>query len=381
MLFVMKLSKLCNLRCNYCYEYAELADRTRMPLEGLSFFLQSVGDYYMRHGLRETVDFVLHGGEPLLLPEQYLRELARLQAEHLASRNVPFRNLLQTNLTRVSDSMLGTLADLNIHLGISLDVFGGERVGLTGSDSQERVLDNLQKLFDADMITRLGVGGISVLHAGNVDRAVNVFHFYHELGLSYRILPIFSLTDPPARMRHLMLTTEQVLSALQDVARTQFRAGLRIAVFPLWNYLHAAVHYLTGIPASIYNPEMMEWAFIVNTNGDVYNHAEAYTPVGHMGNIFHDTLEQVFESGGRRQTLMLRAERARLCDQCRYGHSCSRIPIVEALPSERHYDSLGNLYCAIAQPMIEFMVDEIRRDSSVMGMVEHAALMNQPPSM
>jgi len=31
----MKLSKLCNLRCTYCYEYEELAQKARMPLEGI----------------------------------------------------------------------------------------------------------------------------------------------------------------------------------------------------------------------------------------------------------------------------------------------------------------------------------------------------------
>jgi len=36
MFFVMKVSKLCNLRCTYCYEYDELANRERMSLDQLA---------------------------------------------------------------------------------------------------------------------------------------------------------------------------------------------------------------------------------------------------------------------------------------------------------------------------------------------------------
>jgi len=44
--FVLKLSKLCNLRCTYCYEYDELAVKDRMPREGLEFFIAgAVADF------------------------------------------------------------------------------------------------------------------------------------------------------------------------------------------------------------------------------------------------------------------------------------------------------------------------------------------------
>ena len=45
-------------------------------------------------------------------------------------------------------------------------------------------IENLQILLDR----KIPVGGISVLHALNVDKAVQTYQFYNELGIDYRIL-------------------------------------------------------------------------------------------------------------------------------------------------------------------------------------------------
>jgi hypothetical protein len=50
---------------------------------GLGLLLESVADEYRRRGWTFTLNFVLHGGEPLLLPGSYLRSFVELQREHL----------------------------------------------------------------------------------------------------------------------------------------------------------------------------------------------------------------------------------------------------------------------------------------------------------
>jgi uncharacterized protein len=365
---VLKLSKLCNLRCLYCYEYDELGLRERMPLEGLDGFFGSVASWYAPER-REPLTFVLHGGEPLLLPEVYLREFVASLRRNLEPAGVPFRISLQTNLTRIDEKKIDLLEELGIGLGVSLDVFGDARVDARGHLSQPRALENLQKLFDLGAVERLGVGAISVLHAGNVDYAVNTFRFYRDLGLSYRILPVFSLADAPLRMRHLLLTPEQVVASYQAVARAQFESESSILVFPLYNFLTAAVNQLTGIDGNLYDPVSSEWALMVNTNGDTYNHAEAYLPEGLMGNIFRDSLSSIMHGEARRRLNALRLDRARTCEACPHGRSCSRLPVVEAVASERTYDTDGQLTCTIARPMIDFMLEQIRHHPQAMAMI------------
>lgn len=377
MFFVMKLSKLCNLRCTYCYEYEDLAKKDRMPLEGLAFFFEHVGAWCEAQGVRSELHFVFHGGEPMLLPDDYLRGIVRLQKEHLASRGVRYSNSLQTNLFKLDEKKLELLEELGIALGISLDVFGRARVTLAGDDSQAKVLDNLQVLFDRGYVRRLGVGLISVLHAKNIAHAEQIYEFCERLGLSFRMLPLFSLVEPPERMRDLVTDTDEVVAALQRVAARQLAQVAEgseptraITVFPLWNHFVAAVHHLTGRPTNVYDPSAGEWAFIVDTNGDVFNHAEAYTPEGRMGNVFQDSLDAIWRSEGRKRTLAIRAERNKVCEACPYAQSCSRISVVEALPSERVLDERGELTCAVTRPMIDWFVEVIAQSPEALARLE-----------
>lgn len=370
MYFVLKLSKLCNLRCVYCYEYEELGDRTRMPLEGLAFLLKSVADEYRSRDWRFQLHFVLHGGEPLLLPASYLRSFVELQRKHLGARGIPYLTSVQTNLYPFDRSQLALLEELNIGIGVSIDVFGEQRLTAGGLDSQERVLDNLQLLYDSGAVSRLGVGGISVLHARNAAHAVATFHFFQSLGLCFRMLPVFSLIDVPMRMAQLTMPAWQVVETLQRVAVAQLRSdGPPIRVYPLRNYLEAAVSHIAEIETTPYDPAEHEWAVIVNTNGDAYNHGDAYTADGLFGNAFTTPFGALLASAGRRRSLELRAERARMCKACAFGTACSRVPVIEALPSERAWGK-GDLSCAIARPMIDFYVEQIRRSPRALALIE-----------
>jgi len=67
--WVVKISKLCNLRCTYCYEFPFLADRTRMRLEDLRIMFRHIAEFYAARPKR--MDLVWHGGEPLLIEPTY----------------------------------------------------------------------------------------------------------------------------------------------------------------------------------------------------------------------------------------------------------------------------------------------------------------------
>jgi uncharacterized protein len=362
MFFVLKLSKLCNLRCTYCYEYDELGISDRMRVEDLEWFFASLAANQPAGGW-PRMHFVFHGGEPLLLPHSYLESVVAAQRRHLDPAGIQYITSLQTNLTRLDDATIDLLDRLRIGLGISLDLFGDQRVTITGINSQPKVLDNLQKLFDRGVVRRLGVGIISVLHRQNMDRVLAVYEFCKDLGLSYRVLPVFSINEPPARMAALTLTHEEVVHALQSLAARWLAEGSRPEIFPLRNYLDAAVHSLLGVSARSYDPAMGDWAYIINTNGDAFSHSEAYSPAGWMGNIFSHSLLDIIHSPAHARTLVPRLQRAHVCDACKFGSACSRIPIIESLPSERAFAADGSLQCPIALPMIDFFRERLVADA------------------
>ncbi|AUC61010.1 uncharacterized protein AA637_07525 [Cyanobacterium sp. HL-69] len=359
--FVMKLSKLCNLRCNYCYEYEELDNKERMPLEGLDFFFRNLAIYLKSQPVENrVVNFILHGGEALLLPHSYLRAFREIQKKYLDSAGLEYTNGVQSNLVQISDATLDLLEELEISLGMSFDVFGNQRIDIKGKDSQDRVLDNMQRLIDRN----IPFAAIMVLHGANINHVLPTYEFYNDLHISYRMLPIFSHTNPPPRVEPILVSHEQTLKALQEVAKAQFAQPTNIKVLPIWDYFKAAVRYLAGGQKTIYNPQTEEWAYIVNTNGDVYSHGDAYSADGLMGNIFRQSLTEIRQSAEYEHTISVRQSRSENCHSCSFYGYCNQLPIAEAISSERVYDENGKLECTIAKPMIQFMINQIEQSDS-----------------
>jgi len=359
--FVIKLSKLCNLRCTYCYEYEELSNKERMPLEGLDFFFRNLVTYIeSKPEHLRTPHFILHGGEALLLPHSYLRSFRDLQRKYLDAAGIKYSNGVQSNLVKISDATLDLLEELEISLGISFDVFGDQRVDIKGQDSQDRVLDNLQRVIDRN----IPFGAIMVLHGGNIDHVLPTYDFYNKLKINYRMLPIFSHSNPPPRVEPILVSREKTLKAFQEVAKAQFANPTNIRVLPLWDYFKAAVRYLTDERKTIYDPQAQEWVYIINTNGDVYDHGDAYSPEGFMGNVFRQSLSDIRQTADYQQTVAVRQSRLETCRSCSfYGH-CNQLPMAEAISSERFYDEDDKLKCTIAQPMIQFMINQIEQSDS-----------------
>ena len=149
--FIVKVHSRCNLSCSYCYVY-EMAERgwphlpRRMDQAIAQQVAERIGEHARAHDL-PSVEVILHGGEPLLAGPGWLAELAR----SLHAR-VPARVTIgvQTNGTLLRPGMLQTLAELGIHVGVSLDgdaeATGRHRRYASGRNSFDDVADGLQLL-------------------------------------------------------------------------------------------------------------------------------------------------------------------------------------------------------------------------------------------
>ena len=358
---VLKLSKLCNLRCSYCYEFDQLGDARRMPLDGLQAWFAQLARHFEGRAT-PPIQFALHGGEPLLLPRDYLRALVRAQQDTLGAAGVAFRNSIQTNLYRVPDGLIDELEALDIGLGVSLDVSGGARVSANGLDAEARVARHLDALLADGARERLRIGGITVLHAGNHERAEVTFRFFAERGLDYRILPIFALAEPPERMAALMLSPEAIAAAFRRVIAARLSwTGAPIRIHPLDEYLETVAHHQGNRPRAVRANADADWAWIVDTNGDVYSHSDTYDAPARLGNAFTDSVDALLDSPARGRVLAGRAERARACEACEFGNSCTRLPMVEAVPSERHGQASTPEDCRSVRPLLHWLSASARR--------------------
>ena len=240
--WIIKASKLCNLRCRYCYEWNDLGKRDHISTGDWERLLESVRDYHLilqsslGSGTNVRSNIIWHGGEPLLLPAAYFEEVFRLQRDILIPANVEYCNALQTNLYRVPQGTLDVLLQEDVQLGVSFDLVSGVRLGRNGNETEEVVAANINALLEQG----IRLGAIVVL-AGHTARHVRrVYDFYAERELSVRFLPLFDapLNTPGATFA---ITERATVAALKRLFDHWIESPSRLAVWPIVEYVYTAL--------------------------------------------------------------------------------------------------------------------------------------------
>src|SRR5262249_22186516 len=282
----------CNLRCRYCYEWDELERTDRLPLEAWRQLLLSIRDYHSRRVREVGSEFrsliIWHGGEPLLLPRSYFKDVLALQHEILGEglARGDFGNAVQTNLYHVRDDILDLMARERFQIGVSIDLVPGLRLSVAGGETEDRVVANIDHLRERG----LHFGAIVVLAGHTHRRLPAIYNFFEALGVDLRVIPIFDapLNTPEASFS---LSSEEAVAALCRLFRHWIRRPNRIGVLPLRDYAYAAFLKLTGRTQWQYDRRDGEWAIVVNTDGAVYQVLDAYDRSLALGNIQHQSFD------------------------------------------------------------------------------------------
>jgi uncharacterized protein len=121
--FILKLHSRCNLACDYCYMY-EMADQgwrrqpRRMARVTIDRVAGRIAEHATTHGLK-SVEIILHGGEPLLAGIEHTRYAVTALREALGEVELVVQ--AQTNGVLLDEAFLSLFAELDVHVGVSLD--------------------------------------------------------------------------------------------------------------------------------------------------------------------------------------------------------------------------------------------------------------------
>jgi uncharacterized protein len=149
--FILKVHSRCNLSCSYCYVY-EMADQAwqhlpqRMNADVTTKAVERIAEHAAAHSL-DSVEIILHGGEPLLAGAEWLAGLVdSLRARVPARVNVA----VQTNGTLLGRPMLEALKSAGVRIGVSMDgdaeATGRHRRYANGRNSFDAVAEGLSLL-------------------------------------------------------------------------------------------------------------------------------------------------------------------------------------------------------------------------------------------
>jgi uncharacterized protein len=344
--WVIKATKLCNLRCKYCYEWDSLSDPSRMSIDVWRSTLRAVVDYAglaeQQSGLPIVSDLIWHGGEPLLLSPEYFRGVLALQREVLPEGWLALgrvRNCIQTNLYSVKDEHLDILAEHGFKVGVSFDVVGGVRVTLGGQGTEERVRENLLRLEARGIPYQL----IAVFAHHTASDVEALLREIQRIGVPTNLLSLFE--GPASRdMRNVQLSRSFMHDAMLRLFERWFDAGMAPRIRPFNEAVEAIVMKRLALERGQIDRRILgNEVLVVDRDGSLSSAAQRDSWA--LGNLVEAPIGAILSSARYRDQVADEAElKQRVCGPCPFLGGCDTAPITS------NFDSFIVRDCVIERP-------------------------------
>lgn len=175
---IVKATRLCNLRCTYCHDWASGPNQT-MSFEVLAAMTAKV----LRDPEHQAVEFIWHGGETTVLPIEYYQRAFAIQARFRADGQA-VANKFQTNATRLTADWVTFFRTHHISVGVSIDgppeVNDSQRVDIAGRPTSDRIRAGIELLREHDV----DYGVLMVIDRRTLELGADyVFDFLLENGI------------------------------------------------------------------------------------------------------------------------------------------------------------------------------------------------------
>lgn len=311
--WIVKLSKFCNLRCRYCYEWDGLDDPARLDLDRLFEFMDSFAREEGQTG--DCHNFIWHGGEPLALPLDYLEsflERQRAFARTFEMRHGSITNAIQTNLFSIKPHHLELLRSNNFLVGVSFDGIGGVRVDRNDRETEQRIAVNMQTARKAG----LKFGAITVVGCHNIDRVPDLYSFFRSINCPIRFLPIYR-DHLASRYAPWRASQDAVFNALIDLYRDWIADENRVPVHPFAAWLDVSLAFLAGTRKKAADRSKVA---IIDTDRTVYSVSQAYDSDAAIGRAGESTETNLMIAA--RIAKSSQATLPPICNGCAFRNYC-----------------------------------------------------------
>jgi uncharacterized protein len=230
-------------------------------------------------------------------------------------------------------------------LGISFDVYGDQRVDTRGKLKSDIVLKNLQKLIDHD----INFGAICVLARNTLPHFREIYRFYDHLGVPCKFLP-FYLSSFDKQIADHAISDAALVAALKSIFDEWIISPRATSVDPIDEYTDYAVAHIAGQHDTRYDKELDEYTFVVDVDGRVWGHGEAYVDEYAYGNLAHETFGALLTSKSRQRAIENTQRRlAQYCEKCPYYGACPGTFVADASPQQDRL--LGESGCPVREVM------------------------------
>lgn len=201
---IVKVTNACNTRCRYCFIEPEIFHQTMTVAT-----MQRVVRAFLDSSQFTSIQFVWHGGEPLLRGRAFFEQI--IAEERARPTRVHVANAVQTNATHLDDDLLELLTTNGFHIGLSLD--GPARVNqrsrqlrvVRDHDAHEVTVGAAARLRERGRTP----GAIVVVNRLNVGSPAAIYREFKRHGIEMQLNPLVQSGLAAAGEEDLGITADQ----------------------------------------------------------------------------------------------------------------------------------------------------------------------------
>jgi len=327
---LVKPTNDCNLACKYCYARSGEKKEPVMNYETLENMISKITELY------DEVNFIWHGGEPLLAGLDFYEKVVELEEKYGKENNTLIGNGIQTNGTLLNEKYLEFFIENKFGIGLSIDgpreVHNLTRIYKDGTGSFDDVMRAVYLMKDHGM----KVGAIATLNKLNIEYYNEIYDFYKENDIGLKLNAII----PAGRAveNDLSITPLQYANVLIKLIDRWMDDGATFDFITAREIIETSVDaYIveTDDKKFVVEPKRSTCAFSqscqenfigIDYNGDVYPcNRWAGIEEFKYGNINTDSLEDILNNEKRKMFLnrtKILTEKYEYCKSCEFKNKC-----------------------------------------------------------
>ncbi|MGM9508046.1 radical SAM protein [Larkinella sp. GY13] len=320
---IIKSTRKCNLRCSYCHDW-----RSRGTVISFEILANIVAKAF-RAKRYKVINFIWHGGEPLLLGIDFFRRALSLQQAFIQEGQYVL-NSVQINGTLLTEEWCDFFRKNHFQVGVSVDgpeeIHNRNRSFASGKGSFQQVIKSI------DLLKEYGIGhGVLLVLNENTKRlpAPEIFDFIT------RDLKVDNFSFLPAVPDNL-IGQNSGERATTDYLSLEDYEEFMIRIFDHWYALDnpdIRVREIDGIVRSVMrgNPQVCTLAgnclggyYHIEPEGDVY-HCDKYVgdPMYNLGNILESDFDSLFKSPQMRALRRQERDNLQRLSACQHYGICN----------------------------------------------------------
>lgn len=346
---ILNLTHNCNLSCKYCYYAEEMKKNSSdMGVETVREVMKKIS----RSSI-DNIEFIFHGGEPLILGIDRLQLIIGLQKEYLD--NKVYSNIIQTNCTIMDSDIIDFFQRNNFGIGVSIDgpkeIHDKYRRYKNGSGSYNTAINNFSKIQDRGV-------KVAILSVCSDEMYRHIDKLYSHIK-QFRNVVTWDL-----------LYAE--INSSQNILTKGNYGEIMVELFNYWFYdeeCHFKIKFLTAIIMNMlslpynlpcvfnYNCILNSKIFSIDINGNVFP-CDSMTHIC-LGNIHDKNVEFCFSSNNLVKKYDMQ-QKNQICLFCEWFKYCSG-----GCPLTYEHNTNKSYYCSDFKNIFKYISEQLIKNKLI----------------